>query len=767
MKNFKYTFCLLFLVVGLPVQAAEIEEIVVTATKRAESIMDVAGSISALDATAIEDRSITNIEDAQGMIPNLMFRDLHGVRLIAIRGIGGNIESGVVEPGVAAHVDGVYLARGDMLAVDSHDLERIEVLRGPQGTLYGKNATGGAINFISKAPTEEFEARISVGAGSFDGRSYSAMVSGGISDNVRARVSAFYSDDDGFIENTFTGSDISGGEKQGIRAALAVDFNENWTATASFFHQEADLTTGAQHAFVPSSALFPTLAELFFGATATNTGEPHKLAQVRDPVTEIETDSWTLKVEGQITENISFTSTTGGVDHSYEQIYGFGGVISNGLLSPGLDFDLATVGYDANPRLQESETFSQELILSGTNAGGNFDWILGAYYFNEQYDPAIPSDFTDPNIAFLIGGSFTAGDPVIFPPGTLFRGADSVMDEETTAKALFFDVTWHVSDDWRLNLGGRYGDEEKDIVQDQSTRLVLPPGSPLLPSGGPFQLPTCPAGTETKLDESGFDPKVRVEWDPSENSLFYAQYQQGQKSGQMNIAQCQGFVEPEEVVSIEIGYKATFADGAGSLSAALFNYDYENFQTVEYTPDGTSSFLANVPEAEITGAEVELAYLFSDSFSIDLALSWLDSEITKDSSIIGVDTANLAAGVQDITGNPLPGSPEFGANLGLNYNTMLGSASLTARAEFSYTDEVTWRLFGISEVHPEDGESSVSLVNLFVTLGFRDDRYQVRGFIRNAGDEEYKYWTLFAPAVGWGGTYAPPRTWGVDFTVNF
>ena len=495
--------------------------------------------------------------------------------------------------------------------------------------------------------------------------------------------------------------------------------------------------------------------------------EPHKLAQARDPFTEIETDSWTLKVEGQITENISLRSTTGGVDHSYEQIYGFGGVISNGLLSPGLDFDFATVGYAGNPRLQESETISQELILSGTNARGNFDWILGAYYFNEQYDPAITFEFSDPNSQLLVGGSFTAGDPVIFPPGTLFVGGDSVLDEETTAKALFFDVTWHVNDDWRLNLGGRYGDEEKDIVQDSRTNLLLPPGSPLLPSGGPFQLEDNPGGIEAKLDESGFDPKVRVEWDPSENSLFYAQYQTGQKSGLVNVAGGQNIVSPEEVVSIEIGYKATFADGAGTLSAALFNYDYEDFQTVEYTPDGTSSFLVNVPEAEITGAEVELAYLFSDSFSIDLALSWLDSEITKDSPIIGVDTANLAAGVQDITGNPLPGTPEFGANLGLNYNTMLGSASLTARAEFSYTDEITWRLFGISEVHPEDGEGSVSLVNLYATLGFQDDKYQVRGFIRNAGDEEYKYWTLFAPSVGWAGTYAPPRTWGVDFTVNF
>ena len=174
-----------------------IEEVVVTATKRSQSISEVAGSISAITANAIEDRSITNIEDIQGMVPNLNFRDQHGSRLITIRGIGGNIETGVVETGVAAHLDGVYLPRADVLAVDFNDLERVEVLRGPQGTLYGKNATGGTVNLISKAPTEEFEGRISIGGGSFGTQRASAMISGAIGNHVAGRFSAFYTDDDG------------------------------------------------------------------------------------------------------------------------------------------------------------------------------------------------------------------------------------------------------------------------------------------------------------------------------------------------------------------------------------------------------------------------------------------------------------------------------------------------------------------------------------------------------------------------------------------
>ena len=768
MKSLNYIIGLVFLFsTGLTLNAAEIEEIVVTATKRSESIMDVAGSISAVGAAAIEDRSIKNIEDIQGMIPNMLFRDLHGVRLIAIRGIGGNIESGIVEPGIAAHIDGVYLARGDMLAIHSHDLEQIEVLRGPQGTLYGKNATGGAINFISKAPTDEPEARITVGAGSFGGERYSAMASGPLSDSVRARVSAFYSDDDGFIENVFTGSDIGGGERTGVRASLAVDFNEHWSGTLSVFHQEADLTMGTQHDFEPATAVFPNLVAAFFGATLTNTGEFHELAQTRDPYNEIETTGVTLKIEGSISDRIDIASTTGFIDHSYEQIYGFGGVVSNGLLTPGLDFNVGTIGYDGAPRLQESETFSQEIILSGTTESGRLDWILGAYYFQEEYDAQIPFEFHDPNSQLLVGGSFTAGNPILFPPGTMFRGNDNYLDEDNSAKAVFFDVTWHLNDDWRLNLGGRYGDEEKNTEQFQQTNLVFPPGALLLPTGGSFGLPICPAGTEVDLDESGFEPKARVEWDPNEDSLVYLQYQQGQKSGQVNVTGCMDVVEPEEVVSIELGYKTTFADGAATLSAALFRYDYDDFQSVEYTPDGTSAFLASVPEAEIFGGELEITYVASEAVSMDFALSWLDAEVTEGAPDIGVDTANLAAGVQDIRGNPLPGTPEFSAHIGVSHVMTFDNASLTTRAEYAYTDKQTWRLFGVQEVHSEDGESSIGLLNLYVTLGFNDDKYQLRGFVRNASDEEYKYWTLYSLSTGWSGTYAPPRSWGVDFTVNF
>ena len=322
-----------------------IEEIVVTATKRAQTVSEVAGSISAISADAIEQRSINNIEDIQGMVPNLNFRDHLGSRLISIRGIGGNIETGVVEPGVAAHLDGVYLPRGDILAVDFNDLERVEVLRGPQGTLYGKNATGGTVNFVSKAPRDEFEGRITAGAGSFEGWRTSAVLSGPLSDGVAARVSAFYSDDLGYVDNVWTGNEIGGGERFGVRGTLAVDFNDHWTALVSAYHQEADLSGPAQVDFALPTAVFPAAVSAFFGATIVNTDDWHEVAQAFDPKTEIETTGASLRVEASLADSLTLTSTTGYIDHTYgPQIYGFSGIVSNGLLTPGGDFQFGTIG---------------------------------------------------------------------------------------------------------------------------------------------------------------------------------------------------------------------------------------------------------------------------------------------------------------------------------------------------------------------------------------------------------------------------------------
>lgn len=729
-----------------------LEEVIVTAMKRSESIMDVAGSISAVDRQAIEDRSIANVEDLQGMVPNLNFRDLGGYRMISIRGIGGNIETGNVEPGVASHLDGVYLARGDMLSVDFNDLERVEVLRGPQGTLYGKNATGGTINFISKAPTEEFEGKISVGGGNYGNQRLFGVVSGPLTDTVRGRASAFYDENDGYYENAFTGDDIGGAERWGVRGALSMDIGDNWATDWAIFYQESEQDGPVQPHFAIDTNSLPNTVATVFGATYKNNDKWHEIYQTRNPESELETTGTTLKIVGDLTDSITLTSTTGYFDHTNgPQIFGFGGTISDGPFSGGGEFDLSTIGYDAFPREQTSESFSQEFIFFG--ATESVDWLVGLYYFEEDFSIAIPFQFVDPNTQVLTG--IGIGDA--FPPSSRLLGQDQGFEEDNESIAMFLDVTWAFADKWRLNVGGRYAEEEKVAEQNIFMNVALPTGERVT-------APICPPNNEVKLEGDNFDPKVRLERDVGEDGLTYAQYQVGRKSGQANIV-CNDFAEPEEITSYEIGYKATYLDGAATLSAAVFFYEYDNYQSLEFTSDGVSSYLTNVPEAEVLGGEVEFQWYATDSLSIDLALSLLDSEITKSSPEIG---SELYTGTQiNVEGNPLPSSPEYTFNAGMDYRFDFELASLTTRLEYMYMDEHAFRLFDVMELHPEDGQDSYNLLNLYATLDLADGRYQVKGFVRNALDEEYKYWTLYSQGTGFAGSAAPPMTWGIDVSMIF
>ncbi|MCY3641503.1 MAG: TonB-dependent receptor, partial [Gammaproteobacteria bacterium] len=492
----------------------------------------------------------------------------------------------------------------------------------------------------------------------------------------------------------------------------------------------------------------------------------HEVAQFSDPETEIETTGGSLRIEGSLTDSISLTSTTGYIDHQYgPQIYGFSGIVSNGLLTPSMEMQFGTIGRPDAPRVQTSESFSQELILTGTS--DSLDWLVGFYYFQEDFDAAIPFEFVDTNVKALVGGSFTAGDPIVFPPGTLFFGNNQSIFEKNSNVAGFVDVTWRLAEDWRLNVGGRYGGEEKKTTQHLETILILPPNALLLPTGGSFTLPICPPGNKVDLKENKFSPKARLEWDPVDDHLTYLQYQEGVKSGQVNLSLCNDVVEPEEIAAYEFGYKAQFGSGRGTFNAAAFFYDYEQYQSLEFTVDGTSAYLTNVPKAEILGAEVELAYTVSESLAFDFAFTWLDSEVTQGSVETGTDTANLAAGVQNLEGNPLPSTPEFTFQAGLEHYAAFGEASLTTRLEYAYFDEHSFRLFGVRKVHPEDGQKSYGLLNLYATLSFADDRYQVRGYLRNLTDEDYKYWSLYSLSTGFSGSAAPPLTWGLDLVANF
>lgn len=747
-----------------------IEEIVVTAQKRTESLQDVAGSISALGKNQIDMRGVTDIEDIYQSIPGLNYMYESGANLITIRGIGLFVDSGYNEPGVASHIDGIYQARATLPGVQTIDLERVEVLRGPQGTLYGRNATGGVVNFITAKPTEEFEGSFNVGFGDWDKVTASGYISGPIVQNkLLGRVSVSYSDHDGFIDNHVAGADSELGDEkiENIRAALRFLPSDNVTIDLSYNNSEIEYDQ-FQPRIDASDATTPQLTPPALGgvpAGAFIPAGPNETAQgpgFRGATQE--TESAALSIEWDINENLTFKSLTGYADH----MDGPASYVSNTYIDAAGNpvFLSAAIGQPDDPRIVESDSWSQEFNLIGNYE--NWQWTVGFYHFEEDYFQTIPVYFLD------LGPILGAG---AFGPGISFDQFTLATTKDITSQAVFADVTYSISDTFRINAGLRYGEDEKETEQTQSITLGnntpidlgflfgLPPG--IWGPGSQFSIPACGAALgngESDQDWDSTSPKLRFEWDAGDNFLVYAQWQEGFKGGGVNDGECDDRFDPEEITSYEVGFKSTLLDGTMILNGAVFVYDYEDLQVATLNEQGTSSIIVNIPGVDVVGGELEMLWNISDVVSTDIAVAISNGETSK--TLIVGDTRRQIEGqpfILDIDGNTMPRNPEFTASLGVNLDFETDIGGLSFRGEIYHSDETQFRMFD----NDADTGDSYTVANLYATLTTLDDKFTVRGYVKNVTDEEYLYNILHSSAAGGGGRWAPPRHWGIEATYRF
>lgn len=767
-----------------------IEEVIVTAQKRAQSLQDVAGSISAFGASQIEKRGITEVEDLFQAVPGLNYSEQSGSTLITIRGIGLSIETGAGEPGVATHVDGVYQPRSSMDSMGNAELERVEVLRGPQGTLYGRNSTGGVVNFITKKPTESFEGSVKVGYGSWNKKSVGGYVSGPLVGEVLlGRLSASHSKHDGYVRNLAPGDSRLGDEEStGVRGAL------RWLPTdslkvdlsASFQSQHHDPLQQLLDLDQPSalSPLFGGIPGLI--APVISSDAPNVTFQ-NDPFPrgEKETTAATLTVEWDVSDAVLFRSITGYGDHE----------TGPDLFDSGSNTPTISVGNPEFPRLTSSEYVTQEFNLSGSAFDDDLQWILGAYYFQEDYTQSLPAS---------VSNLFAPVFGLLIAPGLAQNVIGQDLEEDTESVAAFVDVTYSVSDTFRVNVGLRQNHDTKDTVQflpnvvtNITGQIGLPTSIDVINAGvtttiAPGEravVATC-AGIEgadlgrNTLREDSTSPKLRFEWDATDELLLFAQWQEGFKSGGANASGCDDLFEPEEIVAYEIGFKSTLLEGALTFNGSFYRYDYDNLQVFNLDETGTSAFIANVTESEVTGGELELNWVATDSISIDASLSFSDSEITKADALFDTvtllnnlnlislqDVFNLATGnlnpIESATipleGNPIPRNPELTWSLGINYDYDSDIGGIGLRGEVYFTDDTHFRFFG----NPEDIAPSYTVYNFYLTYTTPSGFTRAKFFAKNFSDEEYLYNQYHALTVGAVGIYAPPRHFGIELTHDF
>ena len=689
-------------------------DIIVTATKRGERLQDVPAAITAIGGDDLQKRGLTNIEAIATQVPGLNFGQHAGATQIAIRGVGSTVDSGVAEPTVALYVDGLYMPRATMATLRGVDLERVEVLRGPQGTLYGRNATGGAINFISRGPTKEFEGGITASTGSRDAFGIDGYVSGPLADGVYVRLSGGHQEQDGYVKVVNTGRKLVNVNDDYVRFAVRLEPTDKVGVDLAVRYEHNTGANAYQQLYTPAGVFVPP--------TAGQTTKPNEIYGDGPFRMNVKTFIASGVVNWQMSDDVSLKSVTGYIDHKN----------SNDFDADGTDYAF----YNAVNFNRPSESFSQEFNLIGDT--GPLKWILGAYYFKEKFSYSLPVDFV---------GGLNTGDPATsIPAGATVITGELV--DRTRSFALFGDVTYSFNDWLRLNVGLRYNTEKKRF--ESGTGIIIP--------GSGFM---GVRGVKTQFKADKLLPKVALQFDVNDDINGYVQWQKGYKSGGQNLGLLPQYL-PESIDAYEVGLKTQWLDRKLTANFAAFYYDYKNLQATIVLPPTTT--LVQNADVKVYGIEGDLNLQVTDAFRLNASATWLHA---RNKRFFSIDDANPGLGLQDLKGKPITRAPDFTFNAGAEYRFDLGRELLNAlsvRADFSYSSKVVLRYFG----EEQDVQKAYALLNLSATLSDIDEKTSLRAFVNNVTDKLYRQSSSYLGPIGaYVGNYSPPRTWGLQLSRKF
>jgi len=748
-------------------QQIRIEEIVVTAQKRTENLQDVPLAVTALSANFIAENDIRTLEDMAGSVPGLVVTNATnaGQAPLSIRGLGAPSGGGSIfnDDPVGIYVDGMYIARSGIAVQDLVDLESIQVLRGPQGTLYGRNSTAGAVLLTTKRPTREFEGELRGGYARYDEYNTSLVLSGPLSETLSGRTALAYRNAEGYAENIVDGGDVGSNESSTARVSLQYEPNSDLTVNliANYADLEANNATIARSAVVPLPG--PFLTPVYGGNPFLEREdfqqaiEDNKVAYDAPNATELTSGDVVLLVNWDL-GSVVLDSVTGfrklDVDSAQDSDAQPDAATFSGSV------DGLNLLYNENS--QSADQYSQEFRLSSTGSG-SWQWIAGVYYLHEDidFDIAISATQGGPPVPLVPG-------PTI-PPFTGFSGtsANFIAASEVDAYAVFFDTSYDLTDRLKLTVGGRYSYETKDADIDQSvTRLD---------NGGVL------AAFELQDDDSfsDFSPRLVLDYALNDNVLLFASFNQGFKSGGYNsfdASPTASSYPAEEINAYEVGLKSDFWGDRVRVNASAFVYDYTNLQLRQAVFTGGVS-IRTVDEAAIKGLELETTWAPTDRWRVRANLAYLDGELEKgelnalpsDIGVIQFSAQQFAPPAvfptEDVSGNRTVRSPEWQFFLSGEYE-LLRTDTLSARASltYRYQDEVYFSETN-QDVDTYLGESWEE-VDARLVLEIIDGKWELAVFGQNIFDERHV--TQTAPFSGFPvSSVNEPAKWGVQGVWRF
>jgi iron complex outermembrane recepter protein len=758
-----------------------LEEITVTARRREESLQSAPVAVTAVTGEALETRGAASIDAVSQFTPNVQFDSAAALSggaynaTVFIRGIGQNDFAIFSDPGAAMYLDGVYLGRSIGGIMDAVDLDRVEVLRGPQGTLFGRNTIGGAVNIVSRQPSEEFAGEVSLTGGRFSRLDGKAVVNIPLSDRLATRFTIASINRDGYEER------LGDGDDPGDRDARIGRVQALWRATDDLnFTLSLDATRVRQNSapltLVDVTPVGVPFQNLYNGLVAPGLGIPAP--------------------NGVSTVNASWRTSS--IDQTWA-----GGPSVNDLDTRGasltVDLDLGAVAIKSITAYRELEAlfardgdntpftfretvndddqdqFSQELHLTGTSFNDRLTWLFGVYYFDESAEEQGKANLAIGTFAALEaltlpGGTTWCGLPgpnprpiATCPPPLRFGGAgnpnnigvdvgvDLFTRVANESVALFGQGTFDISEQLSVTAGLRWTQDDKEIqlvhLREASGRYIV--GAP---------------GTQDTFTEewSEVTPKLGLELQLTDDALLYLSYAKGFKSGGFNarplsgIAEVQTPYDPETVDSYELGAKTRWWDRRMTANLAVFFNDYTDMQlTINATPQ---NFVRNAGEAEIKGAELEVVTRLAQGFDVNLAVGYLDAQYTE----LDPQLATLNPPLTE--DKELVKAPEWTLSAGMQYRFDVGVGEIVLRGDWSYKSEVFHDVFNDVRL----AQDAFDLFNAYAGFTTRSGHWEVAVFGTNLSDERYRVSGNSSAGFGLAeSTFSPPREWGATVRYRF
>ena len=759
-----------------------IEEVVVTATKRQQTLQEVPVAVTVTDSETIERAQILDILDLQSVVPSLrvpQFQSATQVNFV-IRGFGNGANNAGIEPSVGVFIDGVYRSRSAAQIADLPGLERVEVLRGPQSTLFGKNASAGVISVVTRKPQFEWDGNIEGGITNFDGRIAKAYLTGPISDSVAFSIGGSTNQRDGYSDNDTLGTELNDRDRYGLQGQLLWEPNDTMSFRLSADYSELEEACCT----VANLVAGPTAGAL---ALLGNTFDPdpfsYNIVQNADPIQKVENGGVSLHADLDF-DGFNVTSIT-----SVRKL-------ESSNLGDDVDYSAADIIAPQNVGMQEFDTFTQEIRIA-SNGEGRLNWLGGLFYFDEEVDTQ-GGIFFGPGFRtyadLLTGAPGTIGAveaAFMLPAGTFFAPGQGVVEtasQDNEAYSLFGQIDYDLTDRVVVTLGLNYTNDEKDVSLSQVntdvfSQLDLAAVGLGALSGLQFlpQLLAFPnAGESGSSSDDNVDYTARVSFDLTDELNAYVSYATGFKATSWNLSrdsrptvgelatlQATGAplpnnlvtgtrqAGPEEAEVYEIGLKGQM--DYTTFNIALFEQTLDDFQFNAFT--GAAFTLSNAGKTTARGLEIESSVYPTENLTFTFAGTFLDVEY---------ESFPLSA-FGDLSGEEVSGIPEIAISVSGNWDWQLLGFDGYIRADYQYEDETQILDDPVATAALATvGQSTREIGLLNASIGVRRGPYEVFLWGRNLTEDEYLVSAF--PSVAQPGSFSgypnQPRTFGLTLRAK-